>query len=82
MKQMEANQQQANKVRRLSDIRQRDNALLSTKHLKLEAKLGKLWPQCIVPFKELQITGCKVAKLELPPAMKVHPVFNVAFLNK
>ena len=26
--------------------------------------------------------GCNAAKLELPPGMKVHPVFNVALLKR
>ena len=58
-----------------------DNILLSTKHLKLKDKPGKLCPQYIGPFKVLQMVRRNTAKLELPPRMKVHPVFNVALLK-
>ena len=51
------------------------------KHLKLKDKPGKLCPQYIGPFKVLQMVGRNAAKLELPPGMKVHPVFNVALLE-
>ena len=26
--------------------------------------------------------GCNAAKLELPPGMKVHPIFNIALLKR
>ena len=52
------------------------------KHLKLKDKPGKQRPQYIGPFKVLQMVGCNAAKLELPPGMKVHPVFNVALLKR
>ena len=28
------------------------------------------------------MVGCNAAKLELPPGMKVHPVFNIALLKR
>ena len=59
-----------------------DNVLLSTKHLKLKDKPGKLRPQYIGLFKVLQMVGRNAAKLELPPGMKVHPIFNVALLKR
>ena len=52
------------------------------KHLKLKDKPGKLRPQYVGPFKVLQMVGRNPAKLELPPGMKVHPVFNIALLKK
>ena len=52
------------------------------KHLKLKDKPGKLQPQYVGPYKILQMVGHNVAKLELPPGMEVHPVFNVALLKK
>ena len=70
------------KIRRRSDISPGDNVLLSTKHLKLKDKPGKLYPQYVGPFKVLQIVGHNAAKLELPPGMKVHPVFNIVLLKK
>ena len=52
------------------------------KHLKLKDKPGKLRPQYVGPFKVLQMVGRNAAKLELPPGIKVHPVFNVALLKR
>ena len=52
------------------------------KHLKLKVKLGKLRPLYVRTFKVLQMTGCNAAKLELPLAMKVHPIFYVALLKR
>ena len=70
------------KIRRRSDISPRDNVLLFTKHLKLKDKPGKLRPQYIGPFKVIKMVGHNAAKPELPPGMKVHPVFNVALLKR
>ena len=52
------------------------------KHLKLKEKPGKLFPQYIGLFKVLQMAGRNAAKLELPPRMKIHPVFNIVMLKK
>ena len=38
--------------------------------------------QYIGTFNILQMIGYNMAKLELPPAIKIHPVFNVAVLKK
>ena len=70
------------KIHKRSDISPEDNVLLSTKHLKLKDKPGKLCPQYVGPFKVLQMVGRNAAKLELPPGMKVHPIFNIALLKK
>ena len=48
----------------------------------MKDKPGKLCPQYIGPFKVLQMVRRNAAKLELPPGMKVYPVFNVALLNR
>ena len=52
------------------------------KHLKLKDKPAKLWPQYIGPFKVSQMVGRNAAKLEMPPGMKVHPVFNIVLLKR
>ena len=44
---------EADKVRRKSDISPGDDVLLSTKHLKLKDKPGKLRPQYVGPLKVL-----------------------------
>ena len=69
-------------MQRKSDIGLGDHVLLSTEHLKLKDKPGKLRPQYIGPFTVLQMIRCNAAKLELLPGMKVHPVFNMALLKK
>ena len=42
---------------------------------------GKLKPRFVGPFNVLAIVGSNAAKLELPPSMGVHPVFNVSLLK-
>ena len=32
------------------------------------------------PFKVIQVVGCNAFKLNLPVALRVHPVFNVSLL--
>ena len=56
--------------------------LLSTKHLQLKDKPGKLHPIFVGPFQVLQEIGRNAAKLDLPASMSVHPVFNVLLLRK
>ena len=70
------------KFQRKTNIGSEDNILLSTKDLKLKGKPGELCPQYVGPFKVLQMVGHNAAKLELPPGMKVHPVFNIALLKR
>ena len=65
-------------MRNMSNMRPCGSVLLPTKHLKLKARPGKLQTQYIGPFKVLKMTGHKAANLELLPAIKVHPVINVA----
>ena len=48
----------------------------------MKDKPEKLCPQYFGPFKVLQMVGHNAAKLELPPWMKVHPVFNAALLKR
>ena len=69
-------------MQRKTNIGPEDNVLLSTKHLKLKDNPRRLWSQYVGPFKVLQMVGHNAAKLELPPGMKVHPVFNIALLKR
>ena len=69
-------------MRKKPDIGPRDNVLLSTKHLKLKARPGKLCLKYIGLFKVLQMVGHNAGKLELPIEIKVHMVFNVALLKR
>ena len=68
-------------MQRKSDIGLGDNVMLSTKHLNLKDNQGKLQPEYVGLFKVLQMIGYNAAKLELPPGMKVHPIFNVGLLK-
>ena len=79
---VETNQQQANRISWSCNIILGDKGLLSTKHLKLNQRPGKLWTQYMGQFKALLMVECNSAKLELQLAMKVHLVFNVALLKK
>ena len=36
-----------------------------------------MYAKRVGPFKVLQLAGPVAAKLELPPAWKIHPVFHV-----
>ena len=69
-------------MRRSSDIHIGDKVLLSTKHLQLKDKPGKLRPIFIGPFRVIKEIGRNAAKLDLPASMSVHPVFNVSLLRK
>ena len=55
--------------------------LLSTKHLALKGVTGKLKPRFVGPFRVVQLVGDNAVKLELPPAMKIHPVFNISLVK-
>ena len=69
-------------MRRSLDIHIGDKVLLSTKHLQLKDKPGKLHPIFVGPFRVIQEIRRNAAKLDLPASMSIHPVFNVSLLRK
>ena len=69
-------------MRRSSDIHISDKVLLSTKHLQLKDKTGKLRLIFVGPFRVIQEIRRNTAKLDLPASMSVHPAFNVSLLRK
>ena len=56
--------------------------MLSTRNLKLKSRPGKLRPLYVGPFKVVRAVGRNAFKLDLPVALRVHPVFNVLLLRR
>ena len=64
------------------DIHVSNQVLLSTKHLQLKDKPGKLLPFFVGPFRVIQEIRRNTIKLDILAPMSVHPVFNVPLLKK
>uniref|UniRef100_A0A8C5P6E7 Uncharacterized protein n=1 Tax=Leptobrachium leishanense TaxID=445787 RepID=A0A8C5P6E7_9ANUR len=54
---------------------------LSTRHLRLSCPTKKLGPKYIGPFPIVIVYSPVHVRLELPPSMKVHPVFHVSLIK-
>ncbi|XP_054623566.1 uncharacterized protein LOC129176966 [Dunckerocampus dactyliophorus] len=54
---------------------------LSSKDLPLAGTSRKLAPRFVGPYKIKAIVNKSAVKLELPPALKVHPVFHVSCIK-
>uniref|UniRef100_A0A8C5M348 Gypsy retrotransposon integrase-like protein 1 n=1 Tax=Leptobrachium leishanense TaxID=445787 RepID=A0A8C5M348_9ANUR len=54
---------------------------LSTRHLRLSCPTKKLGPKYIGPFTIVIVYSPVHVRLELPPSMKVHPVFHVSLIK-
>ena len=66
------------------DLQVGDRVLLSVKHFRLQSGLRrKLAPRYIGPFRVLEAVGrSRLAfRLELPPSLRIHPVFHVSALK-
>jgi transposase InsO family protein len=76
---------QADKTRRPSPFSVGDMVLLSTENISAAAHANrpskKLEPKYIGPFKIIEKVHENAFKLELPPTMRQHPVFNVDLLR-
>ena len=59
-----------------------DLVLLSTKHLQLKDKPGKLCPIFVGPFRVFQEIGRNAIKLDLLASMAINPEFNISLLKK
>ena len=55
---------------------------MSTRNLKLKGKTGTFKPKYVGPFSILRMVGHNACKLELPEAMKMHPVVNLRQVKK
>ena len=55
--------------------------LLSTQHLRMGERTRKLAERFCGPMKILQVISPWVYKLELPPTLKIHPVFHISKLR-
>ena len=60
-----------------------DSVLLSTEHLGLKDKdrTKKLLSKYIGPFKVKRVVSSTAYELDLPPSMKIHPVFHLSKLK-
>ena len=76
----------ANKHRRDEEFEEGEMVLLSTANIKTEVDARrpsrKLNPRFIGPFRITKMVSPTACKLELPPGMKIHPVFHVSLLRK
>ena len=69
-------------TRRVVEYLEGDRVLLSTQNVGLYCTGSpKLLPRYIGPFKILKRVGELAYKLELPPVLKIHPVFHVSRLR-
>lgn len=74
--------QQYDKRHRALEFAVGDFVMLSTKHLDLPAhRCRKLSDRQIGPYKVVQQIGLVAYRLELPPHLRIHPVFHVSLLS-
>lgn len=72
----------ADQHRRDVDFAVGTEVLLNTKHIKINMKgSSKLLPRWVGPFKVTEKINPVAYKLELPPNLKIHPVFHASLLK-
>ena len=55
---------------------------MSTRNLKLKGKTGTFKPKYVGSFPTLRMVGENACELEMPEAMRIHPVVNVSLVKK
>lgn len=74
--------QQADRHRRLLQLKEGDQVLLSTEHLQLRSGSHKLTARYIGPFRVIGMVNDNAAQLELPPLLgALHSTFNISRLK-
>jgi hypothetical protein len=77
-----AHAEQANKVHHPDPVlEQGDSVWLHRKHVKTTRPLGKLDYKLIGLYTILERVGSRAYKLDLPPSIKLHPVFHILLLE-
>ena len=72
----------ADQHKRTVETKAGDRVLRSTRNLKLKGKTCTFKPKYVGPFPILRMVGHNACELELPEAMKTHPVVNVIQVKK
>jgi hypothetical protein len=74
--------EQANKERQPDPIlRKGDKVWLQRKYIKTTRPSNKLDFKLMSPYSILEKIGSKAYKLDLPPSVKIHPVFHISLLE-
>lgn len=71
----------ADRHRREAQFKVGDKVLLDTTHVSMGTRVRKLAERFCGPMKVLEAYSPWVYKLELPPSLKIHPVFHVSKLR-
>ncbi|TID16590.1 hypothetical protein E6O75_ATG11708 [Venturia nashicola] len=78
----EAQSSYYNKKHKPMQFNKGDLVLVSTKNLRLKTPSKKLSQRMMGPFRVIEPVGSQAYRLQLPPTMKIHPVFGVPLLEK
>ena len=80
-KAQEVQKEQADNFRRDLTFKVGDKVLLSSRNMTIKVGSRKLLPKFLGPFQVLECIHDTAFKLQLPPSMKIHPVFHISLLK-